>query len=73
MSDLEIIIRDLINFTNPDLKDEYGIVDGLVGSLLHGYQKMIFEDGKLSFSMTQKGIEYVESMPFHKSEDAKDG
>jgi len=62
MSELEGIVRDLLIFTNPDITEE--VLEGLVGSVLNGNMRLILEDGKTTFSITQKGIDYVEAMPF---------
>ena len=65
MTELEGIIRDLLIFTNPNITEE--VLEGLVGSILKGMLSLTLEDGKTSFSITQKGIEYVEAMPFPSS------
>ena len=70
MTDVKDLVRDLINLTNPIFKDEPGIVEGLVEAIDQGLQRMIVEDGKTSFSLTQKGKEYVEAMPFQTSEES---
>lgn len=67
MTDVKDLVRDLINLTNPIFKDEPGIVEGLVEAVDQGLQRMIVEGGKTSFSLTQKGKEYVEAMPFQSS------
>ena len=68
MTDIKDLIRDLINLTSPMFKDEPGIVEGLVDAIDQGYQRMIVEGGKVSFSITEKGKRYVEAMPFQTSE-----
>ena len=65
MSDFKDLVRDIINLTSPSLKDEPEIVEGIVEAIDTGLQRMIVEDGKVTFQITQKGIEYVEAMPFH--------
>jgi len=70
VTDVKDLVRDLINLTNPIFKDEPGIVEGLVEAIDQGLQRMIVEDGKTSFSLTQKGKEYVEAMPFQTSEES---
>lgn len=72
MTDVKDLVRDLIVLTNPIFKDEPGIVEGLVEGIDQGLQRMILEDGKTSFSLTQKGKEYVEAMPFRTSEESTD-
>jgi len=68
MTEVNDLVRDLINLTSPIFRDEPGIVEGLVEAIDQGLQRMIVEGGKVSFSLTQKGREYVEAMPFQKSE-----
>jgi len=70
VTDVKDLVRDLINLTNPIFKDEPGIVEGLVEAIDQGLQRMIVENGKVSFSLTQKGKEYVEAMPFQTSEES---
>lgn len=72
MTDVKDLVRDLINLTNPIFKDEPGIVEGLVEAIDQGLQRMIVEGGKTTFSLTQKGKEYVEAMPFQTSEGGAD-
>ncbi len=67
MSEVNDLVRDLINLTSPMFSDEPGIVEGLVEAVDQGLQRMIVEGGKVSFSLTQKGIDYVEAMPFQDS------
>lgn len=61
MSELRSCIWDLIKIANPETSDE--VLEGLVGGIMLGNLRLIYEDGKTSFSITQKGIAYVESMP----------
>lgn len=67
MSDIKDLVRDIINLTSPMFKDDPRIVEGLVESVTNGYQRMIIEGDEVSFSITQKGKEYVEAMPFQHS------
>ena len=67
MSSLKDLIRDIINVSAQSFKDEPGIIEGLVEAIDGGYQRMIVEGDQVSFQITQKGIEYVEAMPFHTS------